>query len=261
MQINVLWPLQWVPWATYAAVVLWVQVVVIVPLATVLWQDFYHQLLPAESHFERQLRPVKSPGAAAGSANYMWSMELGRKAVSAKDATSTPPGAGRDQLTVQNGVPYLLGIELQLYCFDRQPIHVVAVEVEAHREYFTVTCFPSVEHAMQSPWTSQPLATRIQHEFENWLQIPDILLSADTRMVNVTVQSTAELRFGHRSAYSLSMQVGGIRYAMLHWYHTCHILGTTLFVGVISAWFYISFSIAFMVISFLRGAGTKNIKS
>ncbi|AAS52756.2 AER072Wp [Eremothecium gossypii ATCC 10895] len=261
MQINVLWPLQWVPWATYAAVILWVQVVVILPLATVLWQDFYSQLLPSESHFERQLRPVKAPASAAGSVNYMWSMELWRQTVSPQDVTSTPPSAGHEQLAVQSGIPYLLVIDLQLYCFDQEPIHVVTVEVAAHTEYFTVTCFPSVEHAMRSPWTAQPLATRIQHEFENRLQLPDILLSADTRMVNVTIQSTARLRFGHRSAYSLSMQVGGIRYAMLHWYRTCHILGTTLFVGVISAWFYISFSIAFMVIGFLRGAGAKNTKS
>ncbi|AET38745.1 seipin Ecym_3252 [Eremothecium cymbalariae DBVPG len=266
MQINILWPLQWIPWFTYTTIIIWVQVILIVPLSTMLWQEFYDQLIPKESRYQGTFHPIER--ISSTEKTYSWHMHLKRENSFTAQGSLMDFGAGQIpdalkpdmfELIVSKHSPYVLNIQLEIYCLKALPLETVEVCVNNERKIFIVTCFNSLEHAIQHKPYQRRLVEHVQHEYVNTLEVNDFLVSTHSDMVNVTVTSTGggAMLFGQDTHYELNMQLEGIRYVMLRWYKTCHILGTASFVAIISGWFFFSFTVAFMIIGFLRGKGTE----
>ncbi|AMD19938.1 HCL213Wp [Eremothecium sinecaudum] len=262
MQVNVLWPLKCLPWAVYATIIIWVQLILIIPLSTILWQEFYQQLIPVQSRYEGQLQPEIIQGAGSKDVmTYQWNMSLNRlDDITAQTVTMGIISADAKQefplsiskFDLPKNIPYFLNLDIQVYCFDKIPIHNIELRIDDVVQYFTISCFLNLDSAVDQQWNSKPMAERIKREFMNHFFMPDISIAPNQEKVLVTMRSTAQLLYGQGSRYELNMHLGGLRYIMLRWNKTFHVLGSTAFVVIISGWFYLSFTIGFAMLGYLR---------
>ncbi|CCK69051.1 seipin KNAG_0B06210 [Huiozyma naganishii CBS 8797] len=233
MRVNLKRPLQWVQWASYGLVLFTVHVCVVLPLATLLFHDFYKRLIPNDSMLHIPLSKLYKTNHGS------LCLEIDRM------GEGDLPVVANDGLTNQRtflhgGTTYNLDFKIKFYCLTtkEQVLHTVFVELESNHVKMFMREIPVVcargdafVETLLSSSRDTALRDKYATQWVNELDVEDaVVIPPQTHNFFLSLKSSSELIFDPDSRIQLRATFKqGLRNFMLKRWIITYLVGITLF--------------------------------
>ncbi|SCU77710.1 LAMI_0A02080g1_1 [Lachancea mirantina] len=265
MRLNITLPLKWAQWWIYCILIILVNFVVILPLASFLFHDFYSRLIPTDTI---QTIPFSSSklDEHAKENGYSFLFDIQRHDTDVVTLPRLLENGLEQNIPLRSDIPYDVDIKLKAFCLNNSPgnniktamltLRVISPKTFTKRILFQrpllLTCVNSKDvYALAEAGALTPnFAYRLQKDLVNRFEKDHCAMIAhDVKKIEVSIlmrdpatllvdSAASELRLAMDLKYSP-------RNIMLRWKKLSYIVGILTFHGVILFFFSIAFIISF----------------
>ncbi|CAB4256174.1 similar to Saccharomyces cerevisiae YLR404W FLD1 Seipin protein involved in lipid droplet morphology, number, and size [Maudiozyma barnettii] len=296
MKINVSRPFQIIQWSSYVFAIFVVQFVIVLPLAFMLFNDFYRYLIPSDSS---QLVPLSAFNLTQnGESHFHYYQELD-KVPAHTDLPTVKQNGLVQHIPLREHIDYRIDAIFKFYCLiddTKTPRHniqdttvsvygyIVSGEyVLLYSKYVPIVCL-TTKDSITLPDGRQLKGSRIKQYKTEWLNeiiLDDISdFSTDSNIKGLairfnygSIQRDLTDSFNHgfadKERYSMLMNIEsqlnfrinfnqGIRNLMLRYHLTTYVIGTVVFHLTISSLMMITAAMAFYITNQKLAADNSN---
>lgn len=214
MKVNISWPFQLLQWTSYVIAIFTVQIIIILPLSFILFNDFYQYLIPTDSS---QLVPLSAFNLTeTGRCHFYYSQKLD-KVTAHQDLPIVKPNGLIQHIPVREHIDYRIDATFKFFCLINEKdtgihnLQTATVSIYAGREgvkplllhskYVPILCLTQ-QDTITLPEGKQLKQSRLSQYKTEWLneiRIDDISdLTTDAHTTDLII------RFNFESEYSSS---------------------------------------------------------
>lgn len=264
MKVNISWPFQLMQWTSYLVAIFTVQIIIILPLSFILFNDFYQYLIPTDSS---QLVPLSAFNLTEnGRCHFHYNQDL-NKVTAHQDLPIVKPNGLIQHIPVREHIDYRIDATFKFFCLinekdtGKHNLQTATVSIYAEREgmnpillhskYVPILCLTE-QDTITVPENKQLKHSRLSQYKTEWLneiKIDDISdLTTDTQTTGLAIRFNfpgnnggKKGGFNHGSPYingytllmneesKLNLRINfnqGIRNLMLRYRFITYVIGT-----------------------------------
>ncbi|CDO92152.1 unnamed protein product [Kluyveromyces dobzhanskii CBS 2104] len=226
MKVNVSIPLQAARWFSYFLILIFIELIFILPLSNLLWIDFINRLVP---NSKMHIIPLSNMFNS-------WTIPFDLEVIA--NVTST-----RDT-GVRTDIPLDVTLNLGVYCTSHRPIESITLLIDGEPRKLPLVCFDNLDFLASRfngfDSVSKTVKKDIINEFKYGFPV-----NLDNKKIKIELSDTTDNHLVDRMNVQFSVRYTGLRKFLLSWRRTCHIFGTLIFASLISGCFLLSFTAAF----------------
>ncbi|KAG0672376.1 hypothetical protein C6P45_003060 [Maudiozyma exigua] len=264
MKLNISWPFQLMQWTSYVTVIFIVQIIIILPLSFISFNDFYQYLIPTDSS---QLVPLSAFNLTESGRCHFQYTQLLDKVSAHQDLPIVKPNGLIQHIPVREHIDYRIDATFKFFCLINEEdtakhnLQTATVSVYTlrkgsnplllHSKYVPIVCI-TPQDKITLPEGKQLKHSRLSQYRTEWLNeikiddISDLTTDSQTESLVIGFNFIADERYAtkgynhgypYRNAYTLLMNEEsklnlrinfnqGIRNLMLRYRIITYVVGT-----------------------------------
>ncbi|SCU90215.1 LAME_0E07558g1_1 [Lachancea meyersii CBS 8951] len=264
MQVNLTLPLKWAQCWGYAMILVLVNFLLIFPLSSFLFHDFYSRMIPPDSiqtvPFSESRREM---GSWAGKSSFQFEFER----VSSETAVLPEIHANgfSQKIPLRADIPYNMNIDLDVYCLNKvTDLNIKDGEltisvcragiggITVFRKTLLLSCANTrdIPNMGGNGRLATSFAQQVQKELVNFFHLENpIFLEHDMKRLEITLKFAGNANViidPNLSALTFSMNFDhSLRNLMVRWKRLAYVFGTLIFNAIISFFFLTAFAVTF----------------
>ncbi|QEU62211.1 Fld1 [Kluyveromyces lactis] len=229
MKINVSIPLQAARWFSYLLILIFIEIIFILPLSNLLWLDFINRLIP-----NNRMHVIPLSNMANS-----WTVPFDLRVIA--NVTST-----RDN-EIRSDIPLDVTLNLGIYCTSHRPIEAVTLSIDDNPRKLPLACFDNLNFLSSRFNGFDSVSKTVKKDVINDFKF-GFPVNPDNKRIRIDLKDYTEDYLLSYINVQFSVKYTGFRRFLLSWRRTCHLLGTLLFASLISSCFLLSFTGVFSYI-------------
>lgn len=265
MRINITRPLQLLQLSSYLGVLLLVKLFIILPLAVILFNDFYLHLLPPDSS---QWIPLSTFRTSKQDSNSTIVYEQSiRRTCTEKELPSVVDNGISQRINLHCHTPYKVDLDTKFFCtptwrtayqasnIDEVEMEVYSYNALIYRRTIPIVCLKSDDSiTLSEVYNHGPSRLELfRKEWLNHIKVHDkisVNQRVDTFRYVLKAPKTFKLIVQPESGFRFRMSFEhGLRNAMLRWRKITYVVGTAVFDLAISTLFTVTALVSFFLIT------------
>lgn len=221
-------------WIFYGFILLFVEILFIVPIANLIWLDFVDKLVPQDSIKFLELSNLET----------RWTIPFGLHLLHVGKNNFYP------ESKLRTDIPYELTLRFGLFCTSEVPINSAILEIDKVETRISLACFKDTSEASKRFGRLDSLASIVKKEYVNDFEfIFPIHPKKGTMSIEIRNHDDITLDYAH---VQISMEYKGFRRFLTRLPKTSHFLGAIVFTILISFCFFLSFAFVFGYITVIN---------
>lgn len=263
MKVNLTRPLQLLQWSSYLSILVLVKLFIVLPLAVLLFNDFYHRLLPADSSQWVPLSTLNQVQSSESSFSYQQSIS---RVHIERDLPRTLDNGRPQPIPLRAHILYKVDLDTKFYCLPTSKgliNNIEEVELEVYlspyslvyRRTIPIICMKGDDSiSIMELYRHGPSRLELyQKEWLNHIKLHDkIALNSNVGFMRYVLKMPESHRLIILPESGMRFRMNfeqGLRNVMLRWHKFTYAIGIIVFDFALSVLFTIAAFISFFLIS------------